>query len=107
MNIGIDLDDTVYKYPEFFKELVEGLTSRGHKFFCTSAHSKSTWHSSDVPRLLALGIDVNKIDPSLLNEPAIQGGASKGRQADRCDFVFDDHAAQIQPHTKTPIFRVP
>jgi hypothetical protein len=38
MRIGLDLDGTVYQYPEFFRDLIESFHAMGHEFFCTSSH---------------------------------------------------------------------
>jgi len=102
MKIGLDLDGTIYAYPEFFAELMKAMAARGHRFYCTSSHGRSQWELEDVPRLRALGIDASLLSPELLY-PLQHGDIRlKGMAADWCDIVFDDDANLAQ-HTKTPV----
>ena len=106
MKIGIDLDGTLYAYPEFFRELIVSLRSRGHFFFCTSGHLRREWDSSDRGRLLDLGVHPDWIDPCLLAaEPQPDGPIFKASIADQLDLVFDEDAPAFQRLTRTPIFR--
>lgn len=105
MKIGLDLDDTVYAYPEFFRELIESFHARGHTFFCTSGHARSEWER-DCEQLRMLGIDPDKISPELMYPERNPHVHLKGRQADQMDFVFDDDA-RVQKHTATPVFCSP
>ncbi|HSG72067.1 MAG TPA: hypothetical protein VLA12_16735 [Planctomycetaceae bacterium] len=107
MRIGLDLDGCVMSHPEFFRELVESFTERGHQFFCTSGRGRDVWESKCVPDLLGVGIDPNKIDPRLMTPTVTPHVADKGRMADHLDLVFDDDAARIQRHTNTPVLFVP
>ena len=102
MKIGLDLDGTVYQYPEFFRELINAFAALGHEFFCTSSHARHEW-PSDCERLAALGIDATKISPALMNPTRHGDIRLKARQADLLDLVFDDDA-RIQALTGTPVF---
>jgi hypothetical protein len=110
LTIGLDLDHTVYGFPEFFKPFIEAMTAAGHKIVCTSNHLRKNW-PKHCEKLRALGINPDLIDPSLLygkdRLPSRDGPSHKGRMADRCDFVFDDHADVFQQLTKTPVFKAP
>lgn len=106
MKIGIDLDDTLYKYPEFFKMLMQGTA----EFYCTSGHTIQQFEAEDRQRLTELGFDVDKLDLSLLadgDHGGLSGKEWKAKIASQLDFVFDNHADVFQPLTKTPIFKVP
>jgi hypothetical protein len=107
VRIGLDLDDTVFAFPEFFRELVVSLSARGHHFFCTSGRGRSAWDTDIVPRLRALGIDPALIDPTLMTPERTPHVTDKARMADQLDLVFDDDAGRIQRHTHTPVFFVP
>lgn len=111
MKIGLDLDHTVYGFPEFFRAFIPAMAAAGHTFYCTSNHKRSSWEPRHVPNLRKLGIDPDLIDPSLMHETQqfLKGGGpqNKARMADCCDVVFDDHARHFQNLTKTPIFETP
>ena len=105
MKIGLDLDGTVYLHPAFFADLISGMTLLGHTFFCISSHARSEWETSDVPRLMSLGIPTHLIDPSLMHHTRHGHLDIKGRACDLCDVVFDDDA-RLKNHTKTPVMCV-
>jgi hypothetical protein len=107
VRIGLDLDDTVFAWPEFFRELIVAMSDRGHLFFCTSGRGRAAWESEIVPQLLALGIDPDLINPSLMTPERTPHVTDKARMADQLDLVFDDDAGRIQRHTHTPVFFVP
>jgi hypothetical protein len=107
LRIGLDLDDTVYGHPGFFRALVDAMHAAGHKLICISAHGPAQWEPVDVPRLRALGIDASKIDPSGMTD-WIGGYDRKADAIERlCDFAFDDNAEQLKPLTSKPIFTSP
>lgn len=105
MKIGVDLDHTIYGFPEFFAAFIPAMTAAGHKFYCTSNHRRSQW-PQDCERLRILGIDPDLIDPSLMVENP-DGAKEKGRMSDQLDYTFDDHADHFQALTQTPIFKCP
>lgn len=102
MKIGLDLDGTVYEYPEFFRDLIETFHALGHRFFCTSSHARSEW-PEDCERLKKHGIDPDKISPDLMYHHRHGHIHLKAKQADQLDIVFDDDV-RIQSLTKTPVF---
>ena len=109
MKIGLDLDDTVYQFPEFFKKLME---LEGVEFFVTSGHTLEDFLKYDCPHLDQLGFDVKNLNASLLVSSTEQyeqmtGAKFKAQLADQLDYVFDNHADIFQKLTKTPIFKVP
>ena len=112
MKIGIDLDHTVYGFPDFFREFIPAMVVRGHKFYCTSNHTQSEW-PRDREILRGLGIDPDMIDPCYLPTRPVAGKTVEDRQArkapsaDLLDIVFDDHADFINPHCKTPVVKMP
>lgn len=105
MKIGLDLDGTVYGYPDFFKEFIPAMVARGHEFFVTSAHGRDTW-DKDCERLRALGIDPNMISPEIMNPVSHTDLRIKGAQANLMDYVFEDDP-RVQRFTDTPIFAMP
>lgn len=113
MKIGLDLDHTIYGFPEFFKEFIPAMAARGHVFYCTSNHTQEQWNREDVSRLREIGIDPDMIDTSLMpiSDPSgddlTRRTKHKSEISVSCDVIFDDHADLIQPLTKTPIFKVP
>lgn len=112
MKIGVDLDHTVYGFPEFFREFIPAMAARGHQFFCTSGHTRDRWER-DRELLAEIGIDADLINPCHMPETPARGETIELRQRQKAsvaglmDLVFDDHADFIQPHTTTPIFRCP
>lgn len=102
MKIGLDLDGTVYQYPDFFRDLIESFHAMGHQFFCTSSHARSEW-PEDCQRLQAIGIDPDKIIPDMMYPERHGHVHLKGKQADQLDLVFDDDA-RVQGFTRTPVF---
>ena len=110
MKIGLDLDGTLYGFPEFFKAMIDSMTKDGHEFFCTSnwKRSKWEWHKKKIAHL---GINPDLISPELLDSKQHflrkDGPKNKARMADQLDIVFDDHADHIQHLTKTPIMKCP
>lgn len=102
MKIGLDLDGTVYQYPEFFRDLIETFHALGHQFYCTSSHARSEW-PQDCERLRALGIDPDKISPDMMFPERHGDIGLKAKQADSLDLVFDDDS-RIQTLTGTPVF---
>lgn len=102
LKIGLDLDGTVYAYPDFFRDLIDSFYMAGHRFFCTSSHARSEW-PEDCERLRKLGIDPDKISPDLMYAERHGHIHLKAKQADRLDLVFDDDS-RIQSLTSTPIF---
>lgn len=113
MRIGLDLDHTVYGFPEFFREFIPAMVARGHEIVCSSNHTIEQWHREDIERLTALGIDPGLFDTSLMPRQPVTGTTKEKRQnhkaplADQLDIVFDDHADIFQPLTKTPVFKCP
>lgn len=113
MKFGLDLDHTVYGFPELFRELILALRARGHSFVCTSNHTKAQWEKRDKKRLRDLGIDPDWIDASRLPESTVTGPSLEARQsqkaplADDLDYVFDNHADIINRHCKTPVLKLP
>ena len=105
MKIGLDLDGTVYGYPEFFKEFIPAMVARGHQFFCTSAHGLDVW-PQDCERLRALGIDPDMISPSLMFPLSHTELSKKGWQASQLDLIFEDDP-RVQKFTRTPVFALP
>jgi hypothetical protein len=105
MKIGLDLDGTVYGYPEFFKEFIPAMVARGHQFFCTSAHGRDVW-DLDCERLRAIGIDPDMISPDIMFPTSHTDLAKKGGQAEQMDVVFEDDP-RVQRFTKTPVFAMP
>lgn len=105
MKIGVDLDQTVYGFPEFFGPFITIMSASGHKFYCTSNHNKSQW-IDDERRLRKLGINPDLIDPSLMFENP-EGAKEKAWMSDQVDITFDDHADHFQQLTTTPVFRCP
>ena len=110
MKIGLDLDGTLYGFPEFFKAMIESMVKDGHKFYCASnwKRSKWEWHKKKIAHL---GINPDLISPELLDSKQHflrkDGPKNKARMADQLDVVFDDHADHIQHLTKTPIMKCP
>lgn len=102
MKIGLDLDGTVYEYPEFFRALIDLFHSQGHEFYCTSSHGRGEW-PDDCKRLQALGIDADKISPALMYDNRHGDIRLKAKQADSLDLVFDDDS-RVQALTPTPVF---
>lgn len=100
MKIGLDLDGTVYSYPEFFKRLIEGC--RGIQFYCISSHGRNEW-SDDMTRLNEMGIPAYEISPLLMHHERHGDLSIKGKAADKCDIVFDDDI-RLKDYTKTPVF---
>lgn len=114
MKIGVDLDHTVYGFPEFFRAFIPAMVAAGHEVYCTSNHLRSVWHDEDCPRLKRLGINTDLISPSLLSgdprpgKPNVSADRNhKAWMADQCDYVFDDLGEKLQRLTKTPVFGVP
>ena len=113
MKIGLDLDHTVYGFPEFFKEFIPAMISRGHEIYCSSNHTQEKWKNIDQKKLQKLGIDPNTINYSLMPMKPVIGTNKEHRYkhkaiiANLLDVVFDDHANIIQEHTQTPIFGCP
>jgi SAM-dependent methyltransferase len=105
MDIGLDLDGTLYEHPVFFAEFIEAMTARGHKFHCISSHARSEW-PEDMARLKSLGINADLISPDMMYPTRHGQLALKGRQADQLDLVFDDDG-RVQAHTTTPVFCPP
>ena len=105
MKIGLDLDGTVYGFPEFFKEFIPAMVARGHQFFCTSAHGRDVWHL-DCERLREMGIDPDMISPDVMHPTSHTHLHIKGQQADMMDFVFEDDP-RVQRSTNTPVFALP
>ena len=103
MKIGLDLDGTVYSYPAFFADMIRGMVPLGHVFFSISSHGRSEWDTTDVPRLLAMGVPAELIDPSLMHQERHGDLKIKGLAADKCDLVFDDDK-RLQSFTQTPVF---
>lgn len=102
MKIGLDLDGTVYAYPDFFRDLINSFSVLGHQFFCTSGHPRSEW-PADCERLLALGINSDLISPDMMYSERNTHVHLKAKQADQLDLVFDDDG-RIQTMTSTPVF---
>lgn len=113
MRIGLDLDHTVYGFPEFFREFIPAMVACEHRFYCISNHTQKQWHKRDRGRLVELGINPDLIDPSLMPIQPVTGPSLEARQArkaaaiSKLDIAFDDYAEFIQPHTRTPVFRTP
>lgn len=113
MKIGLDLDHTIYGFPEFFAAFIPAMVAAGHEIYCTSNHTREQWEKRDRRILKRLGIDPDLIDPRYLPDNPVVGPSLKARQerkadvADNMDIVFDDHADKFQWETRTPIFRPP
>lgn len=105
MKIGVDLDHTVYGFPEFFVAFISAMSAAGHKFYCTSNHRRSQW-PEDEKRLRKMGIDPSLIDPSLMVESP-DGAKEKARMSEMLDINFDDHADHFQHLTTIPVFKCP
>lgn len=105
MKIGLDLDGTVYGYPEFFREFIPAMVARGHQFFVTSAHGRDVW-DKDCEMLRALGIDPDMISPSMMYQTSHTDLEKKGQQAKQLDVVFEDDP-RVQRFTNTPVFAMP
>lgn len=104
LKIGLDLDGTLYHNEtrsRFFKEMIESMAARGHRFYCTSGHTRKEWDERDRDRLRELNIDPDLIDPCFLLP---DGGQNKAELADQMDVIFDDDGENIGRHTRTPIF---
>jgi len=57
MNIGIDIDDTITALPEYFKELTNAFTQKGHKIhIVTSRTDNDVARESTRKELAELGI---------------------------------------------------
>lgn len=111
MKIGVDLDHTVYGFPEFFRAFIPAMVAAGHEVYCTSNHARGRWENRDRSILQSMGIDPDLINPQYLPDKPVNGPdrhwVHKAPVADQMDVVFDDHAKRIQPHTNTPVFGVP
>lgn len=105
MKFGLDLDGTVYAYPEFFAEFIEAMSARGHQFFCTSAHGRDMWEA-DCERLRSLSINPDLISPDMMYPQQHTDIAKKGAQAQQLDMVFEDDW-RVQLHSDTPIVHMP
>lgn len=107
MKIGVDLDATVYGFPEFFRAFIPAMVAAGHEIYCTSAHAREDW-PLDRDRLRALGIDPDMINPGHMQPRNVRRcPRMKARMANHLDIVFDDDAEAIQRYTRTPIFKPP
>ena len=112
MKIGLDLDGTIYGFPEFFREFIPAMIAQGHEIYCSSIHTQEQWKNNDPQKLQKLGINPNMINSSLLPNYFIPKSKEqlrakyKGTIADSLDIVFDDDP-KIQQYTKTPIFKCP
>lgn len=104
---GFDLDGVLYGYPVAFVAIVNSLVSAGHECFITSGHARREWDESDKAQLASLGYEVDGLCPDLMMAERTPHVSDKGAMANNLDMVFDDDAARIQAHTKTPILHVP
>lgn len=103
MKIGLDLDGTVYKFPQFFARLIESMSAMGHEFYSISSHSRQEFDHDDRKRLDDLGVPEHLISSELMNKTRHGDLCIKGMAADKCDIVFDDDP-RLKDYTSTPVF---
>ena len=102
MKIGLDLDGTVYAHPLFFAAMIESMSEAGHTFYCISSHGRDEW-PEDCKRLLAHGINPDRISPEMMYDNRHGSVQKKGGQANRLDVIFDDDF-RVQLFTATVQF---
>lgn len=121
MNIGIDIDGTLNKYPEFFRWLIDKVREDGGKVYLITGLGNSGVPKR-IDRLIEKGFDftdVEVINTSLYNneERALIGkienneeivGRFKQRMCKEfgVDFMFDDMASIHRQFGNIPIFEV-
>jgi len=105
MKIGLDLDGTLYSFPEFFIPFIKQMSAVGWQFFCTSSHARSEWEK-DIIRLGKMGYEPDLIDPAMMYDHRHGDIKLKAKQADLLDMVFDDDG-RVQQFTTTPIMCPP
>jgi hypothetical protein len=121
MNIGIDIDGTLNKYPEFFRWLIDLTRKDGGRVYLITGLGRSGVPKR-LDRLIEKGFDftdVEVINTSLYNgdERALIGKVENneeivGRFKQRMcveldvDFMFDDMASIHRQFGDIPIFEV-
>lgn len=121
MNIGIDIDGTLNKYPEFFRWLIDKVREDNGKVYLITGLGNSGVPKR-IDRLIEKGFDftdVEVINTSLYNEEerALIGkiedneeivGRFKQRKCVELsiDFMFDDMASIHRQFGNIPIFEV-
>lgn len=107
MKIGLDLDQTIYGFPEFFKVFIDAMHNAGHELFITSNHIRPRWENEDCPKLVRLGIDTTKLNPELMQTgPEDEGVKHKVKMSQYVDYMFDD-MQNFNSLTNTVIFQCP
>lgn len=117
MNIGIDIDKTLAKYPKFFIELGRAWKARGHKVYIVTAATKNNAKKllSEYPADFYDGVitsgDYNEKESKLIYAGVpnkIIWGVFKQRVCKEKKIVvlFDDLADIFNMLGKTPVFKV-
>lgn len=121
MNIGIDIDGTLTKYPEFFVELGKLFRAAGHKVYLITGLGdkglKERWEKwgyildeefyDDIFTTACYNLEeVALIGKELNNEKIVGRFKQRICRELEVDIMFDDQAAIHREFGEVPIFEV-
>jgi hypothetical protein len=109
MRIGIDLDQCVFGFPEFFELMINCMLENPNVSFHVTSNHFPDRVESDKQKLTEIGIDPNRLDWSLMPQEQTEnfdGVQHKKQMADSCDICFDDFV-KLNQFTETPVFVAP